>query len=133
MIKNLISESISYKIQCAECSFKIENDNIFESLVSLSQHIENFEHTKFELEIYDFDLAFVKDTRDLVKIFEEIDDSLLMAHLIDNLKDLGYDNTGSIIKNAIKNDILTIDDIEDNDIYLALTDFGEELWYIINK
>jgi hypothetical protein len=132
---NLIPENLAFNLQCKECEYNIEASNIgfVESLVSISEHIEKFEHLKYELEIYDFDLEFVKETRDVIKIFEEIDDSLLLTHITTKLKALGYENTGNTIKNAIKNDILNIDDVEDNDIYLALTDFGEDLWELIKK
>ena len=39
-----------------------------------------------------------------------------------------YKNTGVIIKNAIRDNILCVDDIEDNDIYFTLTDLGENIW-----
>lgn len=128
-------ENLSFKLQCKECEHSMysEDYGIIESLVNISQHIEKFEHTKFELEIYDFDLVFVKETIDIVKIFEEIDSSVLLSYINTKLKDLGYENVGMIIRNAIKNEILDIDDIEDNDIYFALSDFGEKLWEIVKK
>lgn len=63
-------ENLSFKIQCKECEHCIysEDYGIIESLVDITRHIEKFEHTKFELEIYDFDLAFVKEIIDIVKI-----------------------------------------------------------------
>ncbi len=132
---NVIPEQLVFRLQCKECEYHIETVDIglIDSIVSISEHIEKFEHTKFELEIQDFDLEFIKETRDVVKIFDEIDDSLLLSNITNELKHLGYANTGTIIKNAIKNDILYVDDIEDNDIYLTLTDLGEDLWGIIKK
>ncbi len=129
---NLI-ENLSFKLQCEECEYAIYSGDygIIESLVKISQHIEKLEHTKFELEIYDFDLEFIKETVDIVKIFEDIDSPLLLSYINTKLTDLGYKNADVIIKNAIKNDILDIDDIEGNEIYFILTDFGENLWEII--
>lgn len=128
-------ENLSFKLQCKECRHCIysEDYGIIESLVNISQHIEKFEHTRFELEIYDFDLAFVKETIDIVKIFEEVDSSVLLSHINTKLTDLGYEYTGVIVKNAIKNDILDIYDIEGNEIYFVLTDFGKNLWEIVKK
>lgn len=133
---NVIPENLTFRLQCKECEFQIETADmgLIDSLVSISEHIEKFEHTKFELEIYDFDLEFIKDTRDIIKIFDEMDDSLLLSNITNELKHLGRVNTGVLIINAIKNGILRVDDIEeDNDIYLTLTDLGEDLWNIIKK
>jgi hypothetical protein len=128
-------DNISFKLQCKECEHSIysEDYGFIDSLVNITQHIEKFEHNKFELEIYDFDLAFVKETIDIVKIFEEIDGSVLLSYINTKLTDLGYENIGVIIKNAIKNEILDIDDIKGNETYFALTDFGENLWEIVKK
>ncbi len=97
-------ENLSFKLQCKECKYSIfsEDYGIIESLVNITQHIQKFEHTKFELEIYDFELSFVKEIIDIVKIFEEIDSSVLLSYINTKLTDLGYENVGAIIKNAIK-------------------------------
>ncbi len=131
---NLI-ENLSFKLQCEECEYAIYSGDygIIESLIKISQHIQKLEHTKFGLEIYDFDLEFVKETVDIVKIFEDIDGPLLLSYINTKLTDQGYKNSGVIIKNAIKNGILDIDDIEGNEIYFELADYGKNLWEILNK
>ncbi len=131
---NLI-DNLSFKLQCKECEHSIysEDYGIIESLVNISQHIEKFEHTKFELDIYDFDLTFVKDTVDIVKIFEEIDSSVLLSYINTKLTELGYKDPGVIVQDAIKNEIINIDNIEGDEIYFTLTDFGENLWKIIKE
>ena len=134
MYRNLI-ENLAFRLQCKECEYYIETgeQDTIETLVNISQHIEKTGHEQYELEIYDFDLAFVKETIDIIKVFEDIEDYLPLYDIISKLKNIGYENAGVIIENAIKDRILCIENIEDNDIYFALTDLGMNLWEICNK
>ena len=134
MYRNLI-ENLAFRLQCKECEYYIETggQDTIETLVNISQHIEKTGHEQYELEIYDFDLAFVKETIDIIKIFEDIEDYLPLYDIISKLKNIGYENAGVIIENAIKDRILCIENIEDNDIYFALTDLGMNLWETCNK
>ena len=134
MSKKLI-ENLAFKLQCKECEYCIETgeQDTIETLVSISQHIEQTGHEQYELEIYDFDLTFVKETIDIVRLFEDIDDSILLYDMISKLKNIGYDSAGIIVENAVQNHILCIANIEDNDIYFALTDLGENIWETCNK
>ena len=134
MYKNLI-ENLAFRLQCKECGYCIEtgDQDTIETLVSISQHIEKTGHEQYELEIYDFDLAFVKETLDIVKIFGNIDDSIPLYDIITKLKNIGYESAGIIIKTAIQNHILCIADIEDNDVYFALTDLGGDIWETCNR
>ena len=129
MSRNLI-ENLAFRLQCKECGYYIETGgrDTIETLVNISQHIEKTGHDQYELDIYDFDLAFVKETIDIIKLFGNIDDSLLLNDIITKLKNIGYENTGEIIKNVIQDHILCVADIEDNDVYFALTDLGEDIW-----
>ena len=134
MSRNLI-ENLAFRLQCKECEYYIENggQDTINTLVSISQHIEKTEHTQYELEIYDFDLTFVKETIDIIKLFEDIEDYILLYDMISKLKDLEYENAGVIIKDAIKNHMLCIENIEDNNIYFALTDLGKNIWDTCNR
>ena len=134
LYKNFIPENLAFRLQCKECGYYIESGDygIIESIVGISEHIESNDHVKFELEIYDFDLVFVKETRDIVKLFTNIDGSLKLSDITSMLKDR-HEGIGEIIKNALQNDILCIDDIDDKDIYFALTDLGGNLWEICKK
>ena len=134
MYRNLI-ENLAFRLQCKECEYYIETgeQDTIETLVNISQHIEKTGHEQYELEIYDFDLAFVKETIDIIKVFEDIEDYLPLYDIISKLKNIGYENAGVIIENAIKDRILCIENIEDNDIYFALTDLGMNLWETCNK
>lgn len=127
---------IAFKLQCKECDFCVESGEIpvIESLVSVSDHIEAVGHIKYELEIYDFDLIFIREARDIVKLFEDIDSLLSIQNIASRLKDFGYENTGPTIRGAIQNDILYIDDIDNdnNDVFLALTELGKDLWSDLN-
>ena len=123
---------IAFKLECKECSFKVEcgEISIVESLVNVTDHIENTGHDKYDLEIYDFDLMFIKEARDIAKLFESNDSVLSTNDMISRLKDIGYENAGSVIKRAIDNDILCIDDIDDNNngVIFALTELGKDIW-----
>ena len=134
MSKNLI-ENLAFRLQCKECEYYIETgeQDTIETLVSISQHIERTGHEQYELEIYDFDLAFVKETIDIIKLFGDIDDSISLYDMISKLKNIEYENAGVIVKDAIQNHILCIENIEDNDIYFALTDLGKNIWDTCNR
>lgn len=70
---------------------------------------------------------------DILNIFEDIEDSLSIKDIEQELVESGYSNAYEIIYHAIKGDLLYIDDIEpDGVIYLALTDRGEALWELIH-
>lgn len=134
MSKNLI-ENIAFRLECKECEYYIESgeQDTIQTLISITQHIEETEHERYELEIYDFDLTFVKETIDIIKLFGDTNDSLLLSDIIYKLKNIGYENPGAIIKDAVQNNILCIDDIEDNDIFFALTYLGEDIWETCNR
>ena len=134
MSRNLI-ENLAFKLQCKECEYCIETEgqDTIEILVDISQHIEITGHEHYELEIYDFDLSFVKETIDIIKLFGDIDDSLLLNDAISKLKNIEYEDAGIVIGNAIKDRILCVENIEDNNIYFALTDLGKSIWETCNR
>ena len=135
MKRNIIQDNLAFSMRCKECGYEIDigDCGIIEGIVGISEHIEKFEHTKFELEIVDFDLSFITETRDVVKLFEN-DEPLILRYMLTKLKDIGYENNaGIVIKNATESDIIKIDDIKENDIYFNLTDFGMNLLEEIKK
>ena len=135
MKRNIIQENLAFSLQCKECEYDINvgDSGLIEGIVSIAEHIEKFEHTKFELEIDDFDLSFIKETRDVVKLFVDMDRYLTLSDLLAKLRYIGYHNAGIVIKNAIENDILQIEDIDDDDTYFILTDFGMDLLETIKR
>jgi hypothetical protein len=129
-----IPENISFRLCCKECGHIVNGQDYLESMIDLSDHLEKTEHTKFDLEIFDFELSIVSETVGIIKSFEEIDDAITISDLESKLKKTNPGIYGGIaIKNAIKNKLLDIEDIIGNDVYVALTDEGENLWQIYYK
>lgn len=74
-----------------------------------------------------------EDIKDIIGIFEYIDDALLLEDIIQELKDLGYVSPGDVILDALRDELLYVDDIDDDgNIYLALAESGEKLWELKN-
>lgn len=64
---------------------------------------------------------------DIKKIFENYEYAYPLEDIIEEIKNLGYKNPGMIITNAIQDDLLYVDSIEDDGIvYLALIEQDEE-------
>lgn len=128
-------EDFRLKLQCEDCDYSVDMRGLDTMSViddSLAKHIESYNHTKYKLEIYDINIESMKERKDIVNLFEHINDAVLLSDLISTLKDSGYNNSGEMIKDAIENGILYIDEIEDeNTIYIALTDKGEDIWEAI--
>lgn len=82
----------------------------------------------------DGDKAKKKEINDILKTFEDSDYAYPLADVIGSLEDIGYERPGTIIVGAIKDKILYIDDIdEDQTIYIALTEEGGSLWESRNR
>lgn len=132
MSKYRMPENFRVKLQCRECDYSIDMDghNSMECIdASLSGHIGAHDHTEYELQIYNIDTVSLKQRKDLINMFDGVDDALPLTDMIHALEECEHDDPGKIIKDAIENGILYIDEIEDeNLIYIALTNVGEEMW-----
>lgn len=66
----------------------------------------------------------------IVGMFLKINDALPLCDIFNSLKkDYNYSNPGSIIRDAIQEGLIYVDNIDNNgDVYLALTDYGESMW-----
>ena len=66
----------------------------------------------------------------IVSMFSSINDALPLCDILDILKkEHGYNTSGSIIRDAIQEGLIYVDNIENNgEVYLALTDYGERTW-----
>ncbi len=67
----------------------------------------------------------------ILSIFDNIDQSLTLDHIIEQLS-TNYKYPEKVVKEAIDEGLLYIDEITDirtnNQVFLALTEWGEELW-----
>lgn len=132
MSKYKMPKNFRWKLQCKECEYSVDANGQYSIECmdeSLSGHIDAAGHTKYELEIYDYDLESLKERKALINIFDDIDDALPLSDIMRILKELGHDNAAEIIIDAIRENILYVDDLEDDGkIYIALADLGEEMW-----
>lgn len=70
----------------------------------------------------------------IVGIFSDIKEAWSVKQMIDILERVhGYENPGWMIRDAIQEGLLYVDNIDNNGVvFLALTDFGEETWWQIH-
>lgn len=75
------------------------------------------------------DMAIQDNQREIVvEMFERKGIALVLNDMIEILRDK-YIQPGRIIRDAIQENLLFVDAIEDDGtVYLALSDWGEELW-----
>lgn len=70
----------------------------------------------------------------IVQMFDTIDDALPLTDMAQDLRELGYASASRIIRDAIQEGLLYVDAVEDDGtVYLALTDWGEEIWEELNE
>ncbi len=70
---------------------------------------------------------------DLLEAFEDPDYAYPLEDITKSLRDSGYTDRGTVIIDALGENILCVDSIEDDEItYLALTKEGEALWKLRN-
>ncbi|MCJ7572096.1 MAG: hypothetical protein MUO82_09520 [Candidatus Thermoplasmatota archaeon] len=68
----------------------------------------------------------------ITELFRTVNETLELKHILNELKNqYGYENSGSLIRDAILEGLLYVDLIENNGrIYLGLTTtFGENTWW----
>lgn len=132
MSKYKMPKDFRWKLLCKDCEYSVDangRDSIECMDESLARHIEASGHTKYELDIYNYDIESLKERRDIINIFDDIDDALSLSDVMRVLKELGHDNAAELIIDAMRDDILYVDDIEDDGkIYIALAELGEDMW-----
>lgn len=132
MSRYKMPKNFRWKLQCKDCEYSVDANGQYSIECmdeNLAKHIEVSSHTKYELEIYDYDLESLKERKDIINIFDDIDDALPLLDIMHVLKELGHDNAAEIIIDAIRDNILYVDDLEDDGkVYIALAELGEEMW-----
>jgi hypothetical protein len=82
------------------------------------------------------DMVIRENQREIiVGTFDEIDSSLPIEHILDILiQKYGYKIPGKILRDAIQEGILYVDEITDEGVvYLALDDWGETIWRSLHR
>ena len=75
-----------------------------------------------------------KEIDGILEAFDDPDCAYPLEDIIESLKDSGYADPGIVIVDAIGENILCVDSIEnDETMYLALTKEGETLWELHNS
>jgi hypothetical protein len=65
--------------------------------------------------------------KDLISIFDDVNFAYSLNDVIAELRELGYDNPGTIITLALQDDVIYVDSVEDSGtVYLAVVEQDEE-------
>lgn len=65
--------------------------------------------------------------KDLISIFDDVSFAYPLNDVISELRELGYDNPGTVITLALQDDVIYVDSVEDSGmVYLAVVEQDEE-------
>jgi len=71
---------------------------------------------------------------DILESFDDPDYAYPLEDIIESLKDSGYTDPGTVIVDALGENMLCVDSIEEDEtMYIALTKEGETLWGLRNR
>lgn len=71
-----------------------------------------------------------RERKNMAHVFDKKDDSIQITDVLEKLKTKGYTKSQCriIVRECLQIGLLYVDDITDQGVYIALTEYGEEMW-----